>query len=252
MNLDKRTVRETLSEIAAAAASWLRREVPWRLVTILLTVALVWVGWAQYRSSRVQAKIMRTQAEIMSRQLDESQSEQRAWVSLTKNSAIESLALNASNQLRVTLSLELQNTGKNPAASVFVSAEMSIGTELPHATMELWENALCEQEHPGELPAMGSTIFPGGIEPVFDIEAGLSALEAAEPKRSTMAPIVAVCIAYQDAVTHRAHYTPLAFRVLTNGPTPGTGSVGIDTSTLPLRAGALVLRPWIRGNLPPN
>lgn len=187
------------------------------------------------------------QLSAMQSQITEMQSEQRAWVSLTKDSGIESLFVNAANELRATIRIGLQNTGKNPAVSVFVNADMSIGAVMPHGSMAAWQAAVC-----GRPTGLGFTMFPGSPEPIYEVETGTTAAEFAERKRMSLVPVVAACIVYEDAVTRQTHYTPLAFQVLMRAPRPGNSCCAILPDNLPINGGKLLLREWIRGNLPPS
>jgi hypothetical protein len=214
-------------------------------VTAGLTGALVWVGC-------LQVGIYRKQADIMNNQIIEMQSEQRAWVSLTKDSGMERLSINTANDLRSTIKTTLQNTGKNPAVSVFVNAEMSIGTTIPYGSMAAWQTAICGRS----AGSLGTTMFPGSPEPVFEIETGLTAREATERRNANpvlaFAPVIAGCIVYADAVTNRMHHRPIAFEIRVRVPGLNRGCCGIIAADLPLKEEDLVLRPWVKGDLRPD
>ena len=197
---------------------------------------------------------MRGQQKIMQGQLDEMQFEQRAWVSVTKDSGMEDFFINATGELRGTIKTTLQNTGKNPAVGVFVNAEMSVGAVIPHGSMLAWQAAICAQS----TGPLGATMFPGSPEPVFLTETGLAAVELDDRIGSTtngsavLAPVIAGCIAYEDAVTRHVHHTPIAYEIRMRVPRPGRNCCAITSGDLPLKEEDIVLRPWVRGNLPPN
>jgi hypothetical protein len=209
-------------------------------------------AFCQWRTMDRQLTVMAGQQGVMQGQLDEMRAEQRPWVSLTKDTGIEGLVVNGMNELRDTIRFGLQNTGKNPAVSVFVNAEMSIGTAIPYGTMAAWQTAVCGQA----AGSLGTTMFPGSPEPIFSVETGLTATELADWKslsaKTVLAPVVAACIVYEDAVTKKSHHTPVAYEIRLRAPRPGRGCCAIITSDLPLKEDEITLRPWVRGNLPPD
>ena len=211
------------------------------LTAVVVVVAACFAG-AQWRT-------MSQQQKVMEGQLKEMQSEQRAWVSLTKDSGIEGFSVSAANELRATMRFGLQNTGKNPAVAVFVNAEMSIGTVIPYGSMPAWQAAVCAQP----TGRLGVTMFPGSPEPILTVETGLTAIEFSQRKNwdanTVLAPVIAACIVYEDAVTQYPHHTPVAFEIRAKAPKPGSG---ISYGDIPLKEDEITLRPWIRGNLPPD
>ena len=211
-----------------------------------------WIGVGTLVAALIAACIYARQLTVMEGQLDEMQSEQRAWVSLSKDSGVESLYVDNMNELRNSTRFSLQNTGKNPATAVFVNAEMSIGDALSDGSMAAWQSAICGQP----TGSLGMTMFPGSPEPIFTLDSGLTKAELARRKtvdsNTVVAPVVAACVVYEDAVTKKKHHTPVAYEIRMRAPRPGRGCCGIIYSDLPLKEDEIVLRPWVRGNLAPD
>jgi len=189
------------------------------------------------------------QWKAMTTQVDEMQSEQRAWVALSKDSGILSLSVNDANEIRSAIRIGLENSGRNPAVEVFANAEISIGTQIPHGSMPAWQKAVCEQPTSG----LGYTVFPNSIEPSLTIDIGTKPDELVALKRLSSnpggTPVVAACIVYRDAVTNLKHYTPLAFQILNGVPKPGEGCCAIAFKDLPISGKDLVLRIWVLGSM---
>jgi hypothetical protein len=95
----------------------------------------------------------------MQGQLGEMQSEQRAWVSETKDFGIERLFVNDANELRGAIRIVLQNSGKNPAVAVFVNAEMSLGTAMPHGSMPAWQKGMASRFGSARTPMTGKRLI---------------------------------------------------------------------------------------------
>jgi hypothetical protein len=187
------------------------------------------------------------QLSVMQAQVREMQAEQRAWVSLSADSGISSMSIDSVNKdLRATVKASLQNTGKNPAVSAFINAEISVGETLPYGSMQSWQRSVCTRPN-GDL---GITLFPGSPPFTFETNTGLVETERSYwsrlIERSPLVPVIVVCIIYRDAVTGLEHWTPLAFQVRTReGSAVGIGD-------LPMQGPDLVLHPWVRGGLPPT
>ncbi len=209
------------------------------------TWVLAVVGYWALRSSD---EGLERQLFVLQAQLDEMRYAGRAWVSMTKDSGIASLYIGDSGELRGTFRFGLQNTGKNPAVSVSINAEMSTGAVIPHGSMPAWQTAICGQPT-GDL---GFTMFPGAPEPLFEVQTGTTGAEFAERRSVGLLPVVAACVVYQDAVTNKMHRTPLAFQVVMRASRPGNSCCAIVPANLPINGEELVLRPWLRGNLPPS
>jgi hypothetical protein len=237
------------------------------LVLALFTLALVIVGIFQWNSISGQLTEMKSagadtkslvtaansQAISMSHQLDEMQSEKRAWVSPAKDPVLESLHIDESDELLGTVKGSLQNTGRNPAMFVFVNAEISLGPLIPYGSMPNWQSAICEQA----TGALGTTVFPGSVESGFGVDARRAATELRQGNKlsayTVLAPTLAACIVYEDAVTKQIHRTPLAFEIRVRVVArQGNDCCAIIPSDLPLEGRDLVLQPWLRGNLPPD
>jgi hypothetical protein len=238
-------VRNEIARGAAAQADQFRRRKDgWDIGATLGLWAAAAVGVWAIVSSKIDSEQQRS---VMQQQLDEMQAEQRAWVSPTPDLRIDPL-LGDRDVLRADVRIGLQNTGKNPATGAFVHADMSIGTSLPHGSMQAWQTAVCAAASKG----LGVTLFPGSPEPTFKITIKTDPGELAERRRQSanvvVVPLVVACVSYQDAVTKRPHRTPFAYQVYTMQPL----GEAIPVSSLPLTGDQIVLRPWVRGNLPPD
>lgn len=190
-----------------------------------------------------QAGIMRAQNGITQNQLNEMQAEQRAWISITKDSGVESLSIDSvNNQLDAKLKITLQNTGRNPAVFVSVNAEMS-DFAIPHGgSMPDWQAAVCKID----VRTYGFTMFPNSIQPSYEVT-----VSSKIPTQAVVVPSIAACIIYQDAVTGKTHHSPLAFQLMKT-PRPEAPCCGIVIKSLPLQSSEIMTRLWTLGSLPPD
>jgi hypothetical protein len=194
-------------------------------------------------------------AKIAQGQLTEMQAEQRAWISLTKDSGITSINVDEVNQeLYAETKFSLQNTGRNPAVSVFVNAEVAIPSgNLPLGSMHAWQNAVCNLPKGGP----GFTMFPNSLEPTYQVRANTHQGELAQwrstyGQNTPMAPIIAACIIYQDAITGLMHHTPFAFETLMGAPRASDGCAMVSLKCLPISPPNIVARIWIMDNKAPD
>ena len=191
----------------------------------LFSLFLVVIGAAQ-------ALIYSRQTKIIDGQLHEMRAEQRAWVSLAGDPE-EGGSLGIGADVRAKIKFALQNTGRNPAVSIFLHGETSIAKVIPFGSMPAWQKAICNEPTGG----IGFTLFPNATTMRYDAEFGLrederKAREHAMPQFTAPA-VIAGCIIYTDAVSGITHHTPLAYQ----------------TSS---ESGRYQARPWIRGVLPPD
>lgn len=236
----------------------------WRWGVIITTSAAIVAAGAtvvytvfadrQWHAMRDQWYVMRDQWDVMRGQLHEMQAEQRPWISLTKDSGIERIYIDHVNgRLAVTLRFGLINTGRDPATDVYVNAATSIGEWLPDRSMAAWQNSVCHQLNGTPI---GLTMFPGSLQPTYDITIehrvpGLIRGRDVTPN-TIVAPTFAACIVYRDAVSGALHYTPIGFQVYTLSPKTRKPCCAISLRALPLEANKLVTRQWTFGNLPPT
>lgn len=192
-----------------------------------------------------------SQLTAIGNQVGEMRAEQRPWVSL-QNSAIELLYFDsADSELRARLRFAVQNTGKDPAASVQVNAEMSVAREMPYDSMQRWQEAVCH-----EVVGPGLAVFPGSLEPAFvqDVSAKMPRLTQGGDSAHNMyvMPVIAACIVYKDAATQVIHYTPFALQLERKPPKAGGPCCAVFLGALPIEGDQLSLFLWSAGNLPPT
>lgn len=231
------------------AVAFLTR-VPWSTVTVAVATMVAAGATVVYTVlADRQWHAMRSQWRVMQEQLQEMRAEQRAWISLTRNSGIESMFIDRVNgEVAAKLKLDLKNTGKDPATAVVVNGEMSVvlGKPLPYGSMHAWQAEVCQHANGN----FGLTMFPGALAATYDLQVNsqIAALKGhpSSVPNALVSPWVAVCIGYTDAVTGIRHYTPLAFRILARP------CCAIPLRRLPMQANRLELTVWPFDNIPPT
>lgn len=197
---------------------------------------------------------MKGQWDVMKGQLSEMQAEQRAWVSLSNGSGIESLYVDAVNkQLDAKFDFVTQNSGRNPAVFVFVNTALlvSIG-QGPYGSMVDWQRVVCNQPDGNGGVTLFPQSLPAGQPTTLHTDQGVLSQWQAKWARVIrggaipIAPVIVACIVYRDAVTGKIHHTPYAIRI--SKPPAG----GIFLKDLPLQGGDLNVFYSLFGNLPPD
>lgn len=229
-----------------------------------ISLLLFVVTARQCSISSQQANIAQQQTDITKKQLEESQAEQRAWVSDMAVRAVSLTIDTINNRLNTTIEVRFQNTGKSPAVFIQLDAEASFKEGAPpYDSIREWQRVVCKRAEAG-IDHFGFSMFPGqqqaSLQPDFVTtqqpgiiltmpQFPVEALADMQRKGTTslLMPLIAGCIVYKDAVTTKIHWTPLVFRLLRRD---GGGLVGF--SDLPLTSESLILRPFTMDTLPPT
>ncbi len=217
------------------------------LIGLSIYAYITYGMWTEVRqqtiATQIAAKAAESAAKTAQGQLSEMQAEQRAWISITKDSGVESLSIDSvNNQLDAKLKITLQNTGRNPAVFVSVNAEMT-EFAIPHGgSMPDWQAAVYKID----VRTYGFTMFPNSIQPTFEVT-----VSSKIPTQAVVVPSIAACVIYHDAVTGKIHHTPLGFQLM-KIPRPGVPCCGIVMKSLPLQSSEIMTRLWTLGSLPPD
>lgn len=206
----------------------------------------------QLRAISAQIVQMQAQAGEMQAQIGEMQAEQRPWVSMTKDSSLELMFIDhVNNEIDARFKFPLRNTGKNPATAVYATGQVGFIEQIPYGSLQAWQQAVCR----GADTALGIHMFPGSVEPVYDLT-----VSGKWPTRNNIVgstplpmavPYIVTCIGYTDAVSHIRHYTPMIFRVLELSA-KGQPCCAVFLKHLPEEGKKLAFQEWLIGNLPPT
>jgi hypothetical protein len=146
----------------------------------------------------------------------------------------------------------------NPATEVFAHAELSIGKGIPNGSMVAWQSVICA----AASGALGVMLFPGSPEAAFDIQDHLAESQVNEWQKwklhpDPIRPVLAGCVAYNDAVTHKPHHTPFAFEIYVKGATSGSKDRPTISAILPsdfpaIEAADILPQEWMIGSKIPD
>jgi hypothetical protein len=206
----------------------------------LFTGALVLVGIAS-------AIIFWRQLNVMQRQLDEMQAEQRPWVSAAAAITEPFVYEYVPNGTTISLAYKLHNSGHSPANNVWI--ELAAFPQQPDGDLLAAAEGVCKDRPavPGARVALGFTIFPDETV-VIDwgssiTKTEIDALNSKYAKVITgpmniWTPTIIACIVYRSPTEGgRIHHTPLILNLrMKRGslkPDRGCCAIFIDDSPIP-------------------
>jgi len=155
---------------------------------------------------------LREQAGIMNGQLDERQTQERPWVTITDPPEIISPLIVRSSGISIDLLFSFRNTGHSPSIGVLPDTRVilnrikQIGDEFAR---------VCDFRNPG----MGVYVFPGDtptqpteiLMPSSDIDGFWKEHPTSRP---IIAPVIFVCVVYWEPTSHKPHHTPFAYELM--------------------------------------
>jgi hypothetical protein len=217
-------------------------------LTVAVGIAAVFTAFTALGIYGKQLNAMQSQVNIAQQQLTEMQAEQRAWVALSEATGPMAIENDGNGGVSVTLRWALKDGGKDVADIAYVNEAISIGLQIPHGSFGKWQAAVCADRQ--TLP--NGFLFPTSLDLTFVATQSLNKDDVAR-SHGVIAPFVAACVVYRDAVTQKWHKTPYLFKLVMRQPRPGNGCCALALADLPVKENELILQTASRyDQIPPD